>query len=499
MFTVPLGDGFTTVRIDGDVNGMLDPSMPLVILLHGLGATAADMTAPLTARAGVAFNQAVSYPPYRDEGIRPSPPPLPIARFYADPPLTSVTSWTDALNAAGFATASYTQNGGTIGVSAAQLATFASGPLSTDSRLSGVRIAFVGHSRGGVIARSFLVGAAANPALAPFLARVTALITLHSPHAGSGLATTAVAVDGLAARLQGLIAFMGLAPLGLLTMLRLFTGSPNLPELMPGSAVLATIAAGEPVPGIAYHTFGGTSARAIRVFGDVYTPDSTFPWFVPFVPIPLFHWGSTPVLIGAPLDAASFAPAALLIPPTPVLTDLLTVVGALAATTPELAHGFGDVLVTNASAHLPFSATRTANPLNHAEALWDPTLQSQVIAILSRLRTPVASGRATTRISPYPVSLAPALHTVTANDAVTGASLTGTVVVYDTYGGTALRVPLGPPPAQAAFTYGFTSRRFRVIDPDTYPPTWEVEVVWPSVQVELPPPYGVVDVDIGRG
>ena len=490
MFTVPLGDGFTTVTIDGDVGGVLDPSMPLVVLLHGLGGTAFDMTAPLTFRGGIAFNQAVAYPPYRDEGFQVFPPPLPVARFYADPPLTAVTSWRDALNAAGFPTASYTQNGGTIGVSAAQLATFASGPLSTDPRLSGQRIAFVGHSRGGVIARSFLVSASTNPALAAFLARVTALITLHSPHTGSGLATAAVAVDGLAARLQGLIAFMGLAPLGILAMLRSFTASPNLPELVPGNAVLAGIAGGEPVSGIAYHTFGGTSTRGIRLLGDVYTPDSTFPWPVPF---PLFHWGSTPILIGAPLDAASFAPAALLIPPTPVLTELLTVLGALAATTPELANGFGDVLVSDARAHLPFSATRTTNPLNHAEALWNPTLQSQVIAILSRLRAPVASGRATTRISPYPVSLIPATHVVTATDAVTGMQLSsGTVVVYDTNGGMARRVQVGMP-----FTYGFTSRRFRIIDPDTHRPTWEV--VWPSVQVELPPPYGVVDVDIGRG
>jgi hypothetical protein len=492
MFTVPLGDGITTVVIDGDVGGVLDPSLPLVVLLHGLGGTAADMTAPLTSRGAVAFDQTVTYPGYRDEGIRLSPPIVPAARFYADPPLSTVTSWRDALNAAGFATATYTQNGGTIGVSATQLATFASGPLSTDSRLSGVRIAFVGHSRGGVIARSFLVSASTNPALTAFLARVTALITLHSPNGGSGIAGAAVAVDTLAARLQALIASAGLAPLGILAMLRTFTGSPNLPELVPGSAVLAGIAAGEPVPGIAYHTFGGTSTRAVRVWADVYTPDSTFPFLVPLVPFPLFHWGTTPVSIGSPLDVLSFVPTAVLVP-TPFVSEMLTVLGALAATTPELANGAGDVLVRNASAHLPFSATRTANPLNHAEALWDPTLQSQVIAILSRLRTPGVSGRATTRISPYPASLTPATHVVTAMDAVTGAPLTsGTVAVYDTNGGLALRAPVGSP-----FTYGFAPRRFRVLDPETHRPTWEV--VWPSVWAELLPPYGSVDVNTGRG
>jgi hypothetical protein len=490
MFSVPLGDGITTVMIDGDDGrGNLDPGVPLVVLLHGLGGTSTDMTAPLTPYGAVAFNRAATFPGYRDEGFQITPPAVPVARFFADPPMSAVTSWRDALNAAGFPTATYTQNGGTIGVSAAQLAIFAAGPLSTDSRLRGARIAFVGHSRGGVIARSFLVSASTNPALAAFLARVTALITLHSPHGGSGIASAAVTIDGLAARIQTLIASAGLTPLGILTMLRIMTGSPNVPELMPGSAVLATIAAGEPVPGIAYHTFGGTSTAALRVWADVYTVDSTIPWPVPF---PFFHWGSMPVPIGTPLDVASFVPTALLAP-TPFVTELLTVLGALAATTPELANGFGDVLVSNASAHLPFSATRTANRLNHGEALWDPALQGQVIAILSRLRSPGMSGRATARISPYPVSPTPAAHVVTVTDAVTGVPLTsGTVVVYDNNGGLALRVPVGSP-----FTYGFTSRRFMVFDVDTGLRTWEVE--WPSVQVELPPPYGVIDVNIGRG
>jgi hypothetical protein len=490
MFTVPLGDGFTTVRIDGDVGGMLDPSLPLVILMHGLGGTAADMTAPLTSRGAVAFNRAATFPPYRDEGFQLTPPIVPVARFFADPPLTSVTSWRDALLAAGFATATYTQNGGTIGASAAQLSTFASGPLSTDPRLSGVRIAFVGHSRGGVIVRSFLVSAAANPALVPVVSRITSLITLHSPNGGSGIAGAAAAVDTLAARLQALIASAGLPPLGILAVLRGFTASTNIAELVPGSAVLTGIFAGEPIPSVAYHTFGGTSTAALRVWADVYTVDSTFP--IPLLFFPIFHWGSTPVPFGAPLDIASFAPSAILAP-LPFVIELMTVLGALAATTPELAPGAGDVLVSNASAHLPFSATRTANPLNHAEALWDPTLQSQVIAILSRLRTPTASGRAITTISPYPVSLAPALHTVTATDAATGMQLTnGTVVVYDTFGGMVYRGQLNIP-----FTYGFAPRRFRVIDPFTHRPTWET--VWPTVQLGLGPPYGDVDVDIGRG
>lgn len=47
----------------------------------------------------------------------------------------------------------------------------------------------------------------------------------------------------------------------------------------------------------------------------------------------------------------------------------------------EMRYEVGDVLVTGANAHLPFSQAIT-NPLNHAEALWDPIIQYQVVSIL---------------------------------------------------------------------------------------------------------------------
>lgn len=482
MFTVTLDDG-TPVEIDGE----LDPSLPLVILLHGLGGSSSDMTAPLTSYGPIAFNQAATFPLLRDEGLHFTPPPVPFARFYADPPLTSVTSWRDALNAAGFSTATYTQNGSLIGPSAAQLASFMSGPLASHSDLRGLRIAFVAHSRGGVIARSFLVSAARNPALAPHLSRVQALITLHSPNLGTGIASDAVTIDGLAARLQTAIATAGWPPLGLLALLRSVTKNSNLPELAPGSAVLAGIAAGEPVPGIAYHTFGGTSTVALRLWADVYTPDSTIP--LPW--IPPFHWDSTPVMLGAPLDFASFAAIAFLLP-MPFMVELLAVLEALAARTPELADGAGDVLVSDANAHLPFSATRTTNPLNHLEALFDPVLQSQVVAILLRLRDPLFSGRAIASISPFPASSKPAKHVVTATDAVTHKSLSsGTVSVYDPMGLLARQARLGQP-----FTYGFASQIVTGYNHATGSVTSERE--WPYVEVDLGLPYGTVDVDIGH-
>jgi pimeloyl-ACP methyl ester carboxylesterase len=103
-------------------------------------------------------------------------------------------------------------------------------------------------------------------------------------------------------------------------------------------------------------------------------------------------------------------------------------------------------------------------------------------------------GRAATQISPYPVSLTPAEHFVRATDAGTGDPLpSGTVVVYDNRGSQALRVALG-----SSFEFGFAPRELTGVDPDTDRPS--TEQVWPVVEVvDLPPPYGVVTVDIGRG
>ena len=70
----------------------------------------------------------------------------------------------------------------------------------------------------------------------------------------------------------------------------------------------ASIAPGEPVPGVTYHTFGGTSTVFSRLWATMYTPDSYLPWPVPW---PFFHWGVVPVPVGAPLDAVSFGPLAL--------------------------------------------------------------------------------------------------------------------------------------------------------------------------------------------
>jgi pimeloyl-ACP methyl ester carboxylesterase len=482
-FTISVGTTTATVT------GPLDLSLPVVILLHGLSGTSGDMTAPATARPGLAYDLNATYPPYSDAGFHFIPPLVPVQGVFLDAAVTTLTSWRDALNAAGFTTVDYSQSGPTIAADAAQLAAIAIA-LAGDQRLAGMRFAIVGHSRGGLVARAFLTTSLTNAALAGFMARMTTLVTLHSPNTGSGLANLSVTVDGLLASVQAAFSGAGLTPPPFLATLRAMVTSPAIAELAVGSATLAGIAAMEPVPGVVYRTFGGTSTHFVRLWANVFTPDSSIPLPVPW---PWFHWGTSPLQVGDLLDPLTFLPIAVL-GGVPLVAELITALTELAATTPELQNGAGDVLVTDAHARLTFEASHGTNPIDHAEALWDAGLQAQVLAILIQLRVPTITGHATARLNPLARTGVLTTYTVTAADALTGAALTsGTVTVRDTFDVPVITVPLGQ-----SFQYDFKRRRVCTVEygPNGHPVV-TCEDIWPSVDVVLGAPYGTVDVDTG--
>lgn len=337
-----------------------------------------------------------------------------------------------------------------------------------------------------------LGGAAGVPALAAFMARMEAVITLHSPHLGTSLATLASAVNTMAARIQALIAAIALAPIPQLATLRAFVGDPAIAELAPGSPTLAAIAAAEPVPDIAFHTSGGSSTVLLRMWQRAYTFDSYLP--LP-LPLPLFHWGIAPVPVGFPFDAATFIPSQVLLP-LPLMTEAIALMGALTAQAAEITDGSGDFLVADAMAHLSFSTSRTANALNHAEALWDPTLQSQVIPILAGLKIILPSHKARAVLTPFPALQDPAEHFVRAADVSTGADVLGTVSVIDTNGHEVLSARTG----DAGFTFGFqpTTKHIRVFDPETRQWTFETIEVFPTIRIKFDDTsFTLISVDIG--
>ena len=345
-------------------------------------------------------------------------------------------------------------------------------------------------ARGGLVARSFLTGAAAG-----FLARFTSLLTLHSPNTGSGVATIAATVAGLLGTAATAFTGAGLpAAAAFATTLSGLALNPSRAELIPGNPTLAAIAAAEPVAGVTYHTFGGISTDFARLWADIYTPDSTIPWFIPFVPFPLFHWGSTPVGGRRALEYRVFRAGRS---------------GSAAA----LGHHAHDGRDLRWQRQLPISHRALAicwwpmreracrsrrriptNFLNHLEALSDPTLQAQVVAILLRLRTPVSTGTARVTLSPFPARPnVSTLYTVTAVDSVTGVAIPpNSVEVVDS--GHVVANPSG-----GTFSYRFTSHQVThcKIDPRTHERDCERVDVWPTVFVQLPGAYGRVRVNTG--
>jgi hypothetical protein len=137
-------------------------------------------------------------------------------------------------------------------------------------------------------------------------------------------------------------------------------------ELIPDGPLLRQLAEGErPLPGVKYHTFGGTNPRVFRLYVWRFDAESAKPQYVceGASCAQYFVWRVVPSEIGEV---------------SPILDDIRDFV-------PEVSPGRGDGLVTDASARLPWS-THTTTRLNHAAVLWDRPLQLQVARLISGRR-----------------------------------------------------------------------------------------------------------------
>jgi hypothetical protein len=190
------------------------------------------------------------------------------------------------------------------------------------------------------------------------LSRITGVVTLHSPHQGSEVADVATDVHIAITALRSDPNNAGLQPV--FDFLDAHVMNPCIPELSPSSAFLTNLRAGETTPlpvAIPIHTFGGTNPRLISVFLSI------FDWMsaVPQWHLPPFHWRTNQV------DMLNFMDG------TPI--SLIC---------PEEGLG-GDVLVTDTRSHLPNEASHRSHAVNHANALCDASIQSDVCSVLATM------------------------------------------------------------------------------------------------------------------
>jgi len=337
--TVSMGNGKPLLISDGDED------KPIVVLLHGAGGTHSHMTDPGPA-VGISYDYNSPFPADRAIGWR-SYPGFGIWSFQLDS-IKDVTGWRPVLWRAGFPTATYDQvsNSALLQPAVDELVDVV---RTLNKEMPGPKLVFLTHSRGGLLIRKFIKDRCNTPDL---VGRIAYVITLHGPHQGSELANVAVdlknAIDAVIAAVP--------ASAGALGWLDGQVSSPAYQELRVGGPFITGLANGEPqLPAVEYHTFGGTSVELTRITAWVYTFDSAIPmWHLP----PFFH---KITMIEIP--------------------GLSPILNSLPPLTEEITEGEGDMLVADSRSKLSWGVGQS-NQINHAEALWDPNLQAQVLQIL---------------------------------------------------------------------------------------------------------------------
>jgi len=201
-------------------------------------------------------------------------------------------------------------------------------------------IAFIGHSRGGLIARKFMENNCPE---------IKALITISTPHSGSSLAHLGKYIKPLSSALKVVLPKDARGPASeiLKRFNELIEGNATR-ELLPGSDFLISMK-DSPFSGIRYLSFGGTKTQLLTVYRWEQHDDKLFP--VPFVTIPN---------------------SLLKVFPASVLPD-------------ELTAGKGDFMVSSKSAVLPWAEQHYNIPANHISILWNKKMIGKTVELLQKL------------------------------------------------------------------------------------------------------------------
>lgn len=333
------------MTFDLDWHDAPDPRAPLVGLIHGLGVTggfwrdpvheplagglltAGDLVPLPTVVRVVATGRGGRLPRWvRPADLEPRPSP-----------------W-KALAAAGLSLAAYTQANSHAAMPDA-VAELAAVLAAAERRRPLAPLVLVGHSRGGLIARRLVE---TRPEAA---GRVRALITLGSPHAGSGLALIAsrcnLAIGALGALLARAIA-LARGPAAAVRFLRQvgsLARSPAIREIIPRSPFLASLAADGP-PGLSGYSVVGTCPTTVRCYRSRHSLTRRG--------MEARAWLTLP-------DALARGPGGWLVPE-------------------EWHPGRGDGSVGATRGRLPWAREHRAVPCNHMALVVEPAVQAQILA-----------------------------------------------------------------------------------------------------------------------
>jgi pimeloyl-ACP methyl ester carboxylesterase len=252
---------------------------------------------------------------------------------FGSPASHSKGLWT-RLQDEGFSLVSWTQ-GNPLGRIQAAIDELAAVLATVRQQWPGVKVVLVGHSRGGLIARRFLQQHGDGG--------IAGLVTICSPHAGSGMATFTRYLKPAGKFLKKIIPAKSRAGLAqALARLSFFLQSAGIAELEPESEFMASLQQAPLPRAIRKLSFGGTSPA-------------------------LFH-----VTVRLPTGSHR----------TIRFPDLLAAAVPSNRLPKELLPGLGDALVSAESAQLP-GAAHYDFPVNHVKAAYDSEVHRLILDFLS--------------------------------------------------------------------------------------------------------------------
>jgi pimeloyl-ACP methyl ester carboxylesterase len=364
---------------------------PVVILLHGLGGDRNDWMNPFQERNWPYDHE--RDPQEMDMGVHSKPPITPLpgiqTQYFLSPRLASNSrgvdgsddrSWWHRLVTAGFPVFAYSQVGELMmPLSKGPVAEFArfleilQQDVVSDPTYGMRQVVILGHSRGGLIGRAFLGNPEFKSGRVGQYPRIKGLITLSSPHQGSNMALMDDKIIDFLSKLQKVVPTLpndvGNQVIDTLKKkIDDYVGAFG-DEIEPGSPFYRALEAQEPIrSGVRCMSVGGTSPRLLRIYLWTFTAGSMVPKKSSAGKLE-FHWQAKPV------EAKGASPIPDGLPLKLLGMDL-----------DEIMPGRGDGLTADTRCRFPPSFTAEEHlsvPLSHAEELWDPKLQAEIINRLS--------------------------------------------------------------------------------------------------------------------
>jgi pimeloyl-ACP methyl ester carboxylesterase len=201
-------------------------------------------------------------------------------------------------------------------------------------------VAFICHSRGGLVARKLMESKPQG---------VKALITIASPHRGSSLSKIGKYIEPLTKPLNPIIPESTRGDVsGIIKNLRELINGKALKELMPGSAFIRNLQ-DTPASGIHYVSFGGKKTALVHIY----------------------KWER--------MDHTVKARSILTIP------DSLLKIIPSSARPPELIPGKADFMVTAESSVLPWTKEHYNVQANHFTISWNRKVRGKTLEVLRKI------------------------------------------------------------------------------------------------------------------